>query len=137
MQCPRYSKTKTKDMRGNESVFQHRQIPLLDEDRWSYLQKRYHITPRELQVTRLVCQGFDNEKIAKALKMKPGTVKTHLRSIYRRAHVKSKIEMLLKFMNTVAKFSAKSGTTPPIPIVDTEKPVKKPSDSAKIHKKGK
>jgi len=124
-------------MGGNESVFQHLQITLLDEDRWSYLQKRYHITPRELQVARLVCQGFENKKIARALKMKHGTVKTHLRSIYRRTHVKSKIEMLLKFMNTAAKFSAKSGTTPPISIVDTEKPVKKPSDWAKILKKGK
>jgi len=135
MQNPQPSKSKDKG--AAESIFQRLRIALLDEDHWSYLQKRYHMTPREVQVAKLVCQGFNNNEIAKALKIKLGTVKAHLRSIYRRAHTNNRIRTLLKFVNTAAKFSAKSGITPPIPIVDIKKPVKKRSASAKIHKKGK
>ena len=129
--------SKTKDIGSDEPVFQQPRIVLLDENHWSYLQKRYHMTPRELQVAKLACQGFNNNEIAKALKIKLGTVKTHLRSIYRRAHTNNKMRTLLKLVNTAAKFSAKSGITPPIPIVEIKKPVKKRSASAKIHKKGK
>jgi DNA-binding NarL/FixJ family response regulator len=76
---------------------------LLDEKQWLYLKKRYNMTPRELQVAILICRGFSNDDVAKALKMKHGTVKTHLRNIYRRTRVKSKILLLLKFIEDVNK----------------------------------
>ena len=62
------------------------------------------MTPRELQVAILVCRGFNNDEIAKALKIRHGTVKTHLRNIYRRVRVKSKITLLLKFVEDINKF---------------------------------
>ncbi len=121
----------------DDSAFERPRIPLLHEKHWLYVQKRYRMSPRESQVAKLVCQGFNNDEVAKALKIRPGTVKTHIRNIYRRLRVKNKIEMLLKFVNDAIKFSAKSGITPPISIVDIEKPVKKPSALAEIHKKEK
>ena len=54
--------------------------------------------PRELQVAKHVCRGFPNEEVARHLKIRAGTVKTHLRNIYRRMHVTTKIEMLLTFL---------------------------------------
>ena len=129
--------SKAKDTRGCESVFEHPYRPLLNEDHWSYLQKRYRMTNREVQVARLACQGFDNKKISRAMKIKQGTVKTHLRSIYQKTYVQSKITMLLKLMKSATKFSKKSQITPPIPIVDIEKVAKKAPAPAKIHKKGK
>lgn len=90
---------------------------LLDEHQWLFLKKRYHMTPRELQVAILVCRGFNNDEIAKALKIRQGTVKTHLRNIYRRARVKSKILLLLKFVADVSKLSPPS-TPPHIPIIE-------------------
>ena len=125
------------DIRGDESIFQPTHIALLDEKHWSYIQRRYHVSPRELQVAKLVCQGFNNKEIAKELKIKHGTVKTHLRNIYRRIRVKSKIAMLLKLVDAATKFSAKSGITPPIPIVEIEKPVKKLLAPDEIRKKDK
>ena len=90
---------------------------LLDEKQWLYLKERYHMTTRELQVSILVCRGFDNNEIAKALKIKHGTVKTHLRNLYRRVRVKSKILLLLRLVDDVNRFyaSSKNGT-PPIAI---------------------
>ena len=93
------------------------------------------MTDRELQVAKLVCRGFNNEDIATELKITYGTVKTHIRNIYRRVRVKNKILMVLKFVGTATKFSAKSETTSPIPIVEIKKSDKKISTSSEIPKK--
>jgi DNA-binding CsgD family transcriptional regulator len=90
------------------------------------------MSPRELQVAKLVCQGFNNEEIAKDLKIRHGTVKTHIRNIYRRIRVRNKIAMLLKFIGDASRFSAKSGTAPPIPIAEAGKMTKKPPTPLKI-----
>ena len=126
-----------KDINNDNSLFKPPMVALLDEKQWSYLQKRFHMSPRELEVARLVCEGFGNEDIAKALKIKHGTVKTHLRNVYRRVRVKSKITMLLKFVDAASKFFVKPKIAPPIPIVDVEKPRKKPSTAAEVPKKEK
>ena len=74
-------------------------VILLNQKQWSYVQNLYNLTPRELQIAELVCQGLRNGNIAKFLHIKPGTVKTHTRNIYRKVHVKSKIAMLLRFVD--------------------------------------
>lgn len=112
----------TDNSREQRSVFRTPYITLLDENHWLHIQKRYRMSPRELQIAKLICQGLNNEQIAGNLKIKHGTVKTHVRNIYRRIRVRNKITMLLKFVENAIKFSAKSGITPPIPILnDIEK----------------
>lgn len=71
---------------------------LLNKRQWSYLKRRYHMTPRELQIAQLICQGLGNEEIANRLKIKHGTVKTHVRNLYRKIWVHNKISMLLRFV---------------------------------------
>ena len=127
--------SKTKDIKPDDSVYGSPAVVLLGQEHWFYIQRRYHMSPREVQVAKLVCRGLNNEEIAKDLKIKRGTVKTHLRNIYRRVRVKNKIAMLLKFVDAAIKFSARSGITPPIPIIDTEKPDKKTSTPFKIPQK--
>lgn len=80
---------------------------LLDRRQWSYVRRRYDLTPREVQIAELVCRGFRNDHIARDLRIRPGTVKTHVRNIYRKVKVKSKIAMLLRFVNEA------SGACPP------------------------
>lgn len=126
-----------KDNNIDNSLFKQPTVALLDKRQWSYLQKRYHMTPRELQVARLICEGCNNEDIARALKIKHGTVKTHLRNIYRRVCVKNKITMLLKFLDAALKFSAKLKITPPVPIIDIKKPRKKTAVPTETLKKEK
>lgn len=103
-----------KDINRKESFFNHPTVMLLDEKQWLYIQKRYRMTPRELQIAILVCRGFNNYDIAKALKIRPGTVKTHLRNIYRRVQVKSKIALLLKFVADTRQLSTKPTIVTPI-----------------------
>ena len=126
-----------KDSNSDNSLFKPPKVALLDEKQWLHVQKRYHISPRELQVAKLVCQGFNNEEIARDLKIRHGTVKTHLRNIYRRVRVKNKISILLKFVDVAAKFSAKPKVTPHIPIVEMEKPRKRAAAPTETPKKEK
>ena len=77
---------------------------IFDDKQWLFIKSRYHMTDRELQVSMLVCRGFNFGEIADTLKIKQGTVKTHLRNIYRRLRVISKILLFLKFVEDVNKY---------------------------------
>lgn len=100
---------------------------LIDEQRWLYLKERYHMTTRELQVAILVCRGFNNDEIVKALKIRHGTVKTHLRNLYKRVRVHSKILLLLRFVDDVKRFHTPSQSKASIPISEITQTAKQPS----------
>jgi two-component system nitrate/nitrite response regulator NarL len=48
---------------------------------------RSRLSPRELQVTELVEQGYTNADIALALGIRPGTVKAHLKHIFKKTGI--------------------------------------------------
>lgn len=91
---------------------------LLDGRQWSYVRRRYELTPREVQIAEMVCRGFRNDRIARDLKIRPGTVKTHVRNIYRKVKVKSKIAMLLRFVHEANGLSSLPGPRPHISSLD-------------------
>ena len=72
---------------------------LLNDGQWHHIKRHYHMTERELEIARLVCAGLSNDDIALKAKIAPGTVKTHLRNIYRKTWVSTKIAMLLRFLD--------------------------------------
>jgi len=78
---------------------------LLNRRQWLFVQNRYNLTPREREIAELICQGMRNFSIARNLKIKPGTVKTHTRNIYRKVRVQSKIAMLLRFVSDTRELS--------------------------------
>ena len=82
---------------------QQHETVLLNNQQWTYVQGRYDLTPRERQIAEMICQGLRNGSIAKYLCIKPGTVKTHTRNIYRKVRVKSKIRMLLTFVTDATR----------------------------------
>jgi DNA-binding NarL/FixJ family response regulator len=84
--------------RSKEDYFEKPDVQLLSDRQWSYLQKRFHITNREIEVANLICRGFNNLEVAEKLNITPGTAKTHLRNLYKRVRVNSKIELLLRFV---------------------------------------
>jgi DNA-binding NarL/FixJ family response regulator len=84
------------------------EVLLIDEDRWPHIQKWYSMTERELQIARSVCRGLSNQQIAGSLKIQQGTVKTHMRNIYRKTWVNNKIAMLLRFVEAASSMSRQS-----------------------------
>ncbi len=75
---------------------------IFDEDHWVYFVGKYNLTPRELQVAKLVCRGFNNKGVASALDVKSSTAKTHLRSIYKKLQVANRVSVLLRLLNDVS-----------------------------------
>ena len=53
------------------------------------------LTPRELEILRLVAAGLGNRQIAGRLGMAVTTVRTHLNSVYGKLQVKTRVELAL------------------------------------------
>jgi DNA-binding CsgD family transcriptional regulator len=63
----------------------------LTEDQLDYW---HALTPREQDVTALICLGYTNPEIAELLGISPETVKTHQRHVYHKFRVRRKIELM-------------------------------------------
>jgi two-component system, NarL family, nitrate/nitrite response regulator NarL len=53
------------------------------------------LTPREMELVRLVAGGLRNKQIAQRLFISEGTVKVHLHSIYEKLHVGGRLALML------------------------------------------
>lgn len=102
----------------NDSNYKKPKLILLNTKQWSYVKHLYNLTPRERQIAEQICQGLGNGGIAKNLRIKPGTVKTHTRNIYRKVRVRNKIAMLLRFLNDVRDISTDYDQAQSVPVVD-------------------
>ena len=54
------------------------------------------VSPRELEILRLLARGFRTKEIADTLGIGSGTVNTHIRHIYERLHVRSRAEAVAR-----------------------------------------
>ncbi len=70
---------------------------------WEYLRKRWHLTPREIEVAKLVCKDFDNDEIADKLHIEYNTVRAHLGNIFRKIGAKGKASVILESINVLQK----------------------------------
>jgi len=93
------------------------------------------MTSREVQVAILVCRGFNNDEIADALEISHVTAKTHLRNLYRRVRVKSRILLLLRFVEDVNR--TPDVPNPQLPAIPIAEKLPKVVRSSKPAKKGK
>ena len=53
------------------------------------------LTPRELEIVRMVAQGLRNKAIGERLSISEGTVKVHLHNIYEKLGVDGRLELVL------------------------------------------
>ena len=53
------------------------------------------LTPREIEIVRMVAQGLRNRVIAEKLSLSEGTVKVHLHNIYQKLGVDGRLELVL------------------------------------------
>jgi DNA-binding CsgD family transcriptional regulator len=71
---------------------------VLKDKQWDYLSKCWHLTPREIQVAKLVCEGLDNEQIGRKLHIEYNTVRAHLGNMFRKVGVRGKATLILEFV---------------------------------------
>ncbi|WP_367871427.1 response regulator [Luteolibacter sp. Populi] len=73
-------------------VVQHFQIPVAERD------EDYHLTAREKETLDLLAKGYLYKEIAHELGVRMETVSFHLGNIYRKLHVRTRTEAVLKYM---------------------------------------
>ncbi|HUT31108.1 MAG TPA: helix-turn-helix transcriptional regulator [Sedimentisphaerales bacterium] len=72
---------------------------------WDYLRKCWHLTPREVEVAKLVCGGLDNDQICRKLGVAYNTVRAHLGNIFRKVGVRGKAHLILELIKTLQRGS--------------------------------
>lgn len=60
----------------------------------NHLINKYHITEREHEVIRLICQGLSNQDISEALSISQNTVKKHINNLFHKMNVDSRFQLL-------------------------------------------
>ncbi len=60
--------------------------------------KKYMLSEREVDVLKLLLIGRANYEIAKELFISINTVKTHVKNIYKKTHVKNRMLLSYKFI---------------------------------------
>lgn len=70
---------------------------------WEHLRKSWHLTPREVDVAKLVCRGLDNDEISKKLEIRYNTVRAHLGNICSKVGVTGKSGMILQFVDVLGR----------------------------------
>lgn len=53
------------------------------------------LTPREIEMVRMVARGLRNKEMSETLAITEGTVKIHLHRIYRKVKVENRVELIL------------------------------------------
>ena len=59
-----------------------------------------HLSPRELEILRLLTHGYTNEEIASRLQSSPATVKTHLVHLFRKLNVRDRVSAAVAALRT-------------------------------------
>jgi DNA-binding NarL/FixJ family response regulator len=62
--------------------------------------EEYQLTPRELEVLKLLADGHGYKTAAAVLSVGIGTIRFHIRNIYEKLHVHSKSEAVLKALRS-------------------------------------
>jgi len=64
------------------------------------IQDRYGLSNRELEVVETVAKGITNKEAGNALFVTEKTIKFHLTNIYKKIGVKSRAELIVKFLHS-------------------------------------
>ena len=75
-------------------------LPNRIKDIYDDRKMRPSLSEREIEIIRLVAKGFSNDELAERLHLSPETIKAHLRHIYEKLGVESRVEAVTEAMRT-------------------------------------
>ena len=75
---------------------------MFSSKQWNYIQKGFHLTSRQTEITKLVCHGLNNNQIATKCHITYNTARTHIAHICAKIAVHGRAELILRLIN-VAK----------------------------------
>ena len=65
---------------------------------WYYIQEGFHLTSRQAEIAKLVCQGLNNNQIAKKCHITYNTARTHVNHICAKIAVHGRAELILRLI---------------------------------------
>jgi len=71
---------------------------LITERGWECLKKAYRLTPKELQLAKLILAGFNNEEAAASMCISSNTVYSHQQKLFAKVRSRSRTELALTFI---------------------------------------
>src|SRR5260221_10860004 len=71
------------------------------------------LTPREVEILRLIADGLSNQDIAERLFISVGTVKWYLKQIYGKLHVSSRTQAIAAARGTGLQDGSQTGVSSP------------------------
>jgi DNA-binding CsgD family transcriptional regulator len=72
--------------------------PLFSEEQWLVIADRLELSPRELQIVKLVFVDAQERSIAGELGVSAHTIHTQLKRLYRKLGVTSRVELVLRIV---------------------------------------
>ena len=75
-------------------------ITLFTAAQWSAIGAHHGLTPRQIQICKYVCQGQADKNIAATLGITMDTVRMHLREIFRKLGVQSRVKLVVALVLT-------------------------------------
>lgn len=75
-------------------------LPNRIKDIYDDRKMRPSLSEREIEIIRLVAKGFSNDELADRLHLSPETIKVHLRHVYEKLGVESRVEAVTEAMRT-------------------------------------
>lgn len=79
---------------------QYSLFTLFNPTQWSAIRSHFGLTPRQSQICKYICQGQADKNIATELGITLDTVRMHLREIFRKLGVQSRVKLVVKLVIT-------------------------------------
>ena len=65
------------------------------------LQKKYHLSPRELQLAVCISRGCSDKEAAEKMEITINTIRLYTKNLLRKCGVKRKVNLLIRFFNDI------------------------------------
>lgn len=88
-----------------------RKIALLSPQAWGQIAGTLGLSPRELDIARHIFSDQTEAAIALALSISAHTVRTHTERLYRKLHVRSRVELVVRIVDEFLRLTADSAST--------------------------
>jgi DNA-binding NarL/FixJ family response regulator len=88
-------------LRGNDAP---PNVPLFDEREWTPIRQSLHLSERESEIVLGLMAGEKEASIAKRLGISSNTVHCHITRLYRKLHVNSRPNLLIRVFNVHLEF---------------------------------
>ena len=69
-----------------------------DKLAWEAKREQYGFTPKEMETTMLVSEGYSNQEIAHKMDIAVNTVKKHIYSIFNKVGVENRTHLIYKIL---------------------------------------